>query len=109
MVILSWNFSSFYPGSDKILYSNTSNEQIENLEAIETTVREQTLKYISPKIALFFSKNRLRTSKGRKRKIKSCLGDLNITTTQSNRLGLSSYQRYSPLLELTFHGKSQTP
>ena len=36
-----------------ILYNNTSNEQIETLEAIETTVREQTLKYISPKIALF--------------------------------------------------------
>ena len=42
----------------EILYNNISTEQIETLEAIETTVREQTLKYISPKIALFLSKNR---------------------------------------------------
>ena len=42
----------------EILYNNTSTEQIETLEAIETTVREQTLKYISPQIALFLSKNK---------------------------------------------------
>ena len=36
----------------EILYNNTNTEQIETLEAIETTVREQTLKYISPQIAL---------------------------------------------------------
>lgn len=42
----------------EILYNNTNTEQIETLEAIETTVRKQTLKYISPKIALFLSKNR---------------------------------------------------
>ena len=41
-----------------ILYNNTPSEEIETIEAIETKVREQTLKYISPKIALFFSKNR---------------------------------------------------
>ncbi len=42
----------------EILYNNTSTEQIETLEAIETTVREQILEYISPKIALFLSKNK---------------------------------------------------
>ncbi len=42
----------------EILYNNTNTEQMETLEAIETTVRKQTLKYISPKIALFLSKNR---------------------------------------------------
>ena len=47
----------------------------------------------------FFIEKQTGTGKGRKRKIKSCLGELNITTIQGNRLGLSPYQRYSPLLE----------
>ncbi len=42
-----------------ILYKNTPSEQIETLEGIEITVRQQTLAQISPKIALFLSKSRL--------------------------------------------------
>ncbi len=57
----------------EILYNNTSTEQIETLEAIETTVREQTLKYISPKIALFFSKNRPELVKAENEKSKVVL------------------------------------
>ena len=34
-----------------ILYQNTPSEQIETLEGIEITVRQQTLAQISPKIA----------------------------------------------------------
>ncbi len=34
-----------------ILYKNTPSDQIETLEAIEITVRQQTLAEISPKIA----------------------------------------------------------
>jgi hypothetical protein len=42
----------------EILYNNSSTEQVETLEAIETNVRQQILEYISPKIALFLSKNK---------------------------------------------------
>lgn len=42
----------------EILYNNSDTESLENLEAIETTVRTKVLEYVSPKIALFLSKKR---------------------------------------------------
>ncbi len=38
-----------------ILYRNTPNSELKNLESIEKTVRAQILQHISPKIALFLS------------------------------------------------------
>ena len=54
----------------EILYNNTSREQVETLEAIETNVRKQILEYISPKIALFLSKNRQEQQKEENEKSK---------------------------------------
>jgi hypothetical protein len=42
----------------EILYNNTGPESLENLEAIENTVRAKVLEHVSPKIAFFFSKKR---------------------------------------------------
>ena len=41
-----------------ILYKNTPSDQIETLEGLEITVRQQILQQIRPKIALFLSKSR---------------------------------------------------
>ena len=38
-----------------ILYKNTDQTQLTNLEAIENTVRQQMLEHVSPNIALFLS------------------------------------------------------
>ena len=38
-----------------ILYKNTDQTQLTNLEAIENTVRRQMLEHVSPNIALFLS------------------------------------------------------
>lgn len=43
----------------KILYKNTSPEKIETFEGIETSVRDQVLEHVSPKIAFFLSEKRL--------------------------------------------------
>lgn len=48
----------------KILYKNTPPEKIETLEGIETTVREQVLSHVSPKIAFFLSEKRRELLKG---------------------------------------------
>lgn len=42
----------------EILYNNSDSENLESLEAIETTVRAKVLEYVSPKIALFLSPKR---------------------------------------------------
>ena len=39
----------------KILYKQTTPEQIESLANIEETVREQVLEHISPQISIFLS------------------------------------------------------
>ena len=49
----------------KILYKNTPPEKIETFEGIETTVREQVLEHVSPKIAFFLSEKRREQPKGK--------------------------------------------
>jgi hypothetical protein len=39
----------------KILYEETSPEQLRNLESIEATVRHQVTEYVSPQIGIFLS------------------------------------------------------
>lgn len=40
----------------KILYEETSPEQLRNLETIEATVHHQVREYVSPEIGIFLSK-----------------------------------------------------
>jgi hypothetical protein len=49
----------------KILYKNTPPEKIETFEGIETTVRQQVLEHVSPKIAFFLSEKRQERPKGK--------------------------------------------
>ena len=42
----------------EILYNNSDTESLENLEDIETTVREKVLEHVSPQIAFFLSEKR---------------------------------------------------
>ncbi len=42
----------------KILYEEADPTKIENLAGIESTIREQTLEYITPKIGFFLSRKR---------------------------------------------------
>ncbi len=44
----------------EILYNESDPERMENLEDIEKTVREQVIENVSPEIALFLSKRRLK-------------------------------------------------
>jgi hypothetical protein len=43
----------------KILYKNTPPEKIKTFEGIETTVRDQVLEHVNPKIAFFLSQKKL--------------------------------------------------
>lgn len=49
----------------KILYKNTPPEKIETFEGIETTVRQQVLEHVSPKIAFFLSAKRQGQPRGK--------------------------------------------
>lgn len=48
-----------------ILYRNTPDSELTNLETIEKSVRRQVLEHVSPNIALFLS-NKLQESNGAK-------------------------------------------
>ena len=45
-----------------ILYEEADPTKIENLAGIESTIREQTLEYITPKIGFFWLKKETKTS-----------------------------------------------
>jgi hypothetical protein len=42
----------------EILYNNSNGDNLESLEAIETTVRAQVLEHVSPKIGFFLSEKK---------------------------------------------------
>lgn len=42
----------------KILYEETSPEQLKDLAAIEATVRQQVTEYVSPELGIFLSNKR---------------------------------------------------
>lgn len=48
----------------EILYRNTPESELENLDGIEQSVRRQMLEHVSPKVALFLSKLGLASPKG---------------------------------------------
>lgn len=48
----------------EILYRNTPESELENLDGIERCVRRQMLEHVSPKVALFLSKLELAPPKG---------------------------------------------
>lgn len=50
----------------EILYNESEPESLETLEDIEKTVREQVIEKVSPEIALFLSKRRLKPEKEEK-------------------------------------------
>jgi hypothetical protein len=43
----------------EILYRNSNSEELDSLEGIEQTVRQQMLEEVSPRVALFLSTNGL--------------------------------------------------
>lgn len=47
----------------KILYEETSPEQLKDLSAIEATVRQQVTEYISPELGIFLSKKQQEQAK----------------------------------------------
>jgi len=83
----------------KILHQEAEAEKIPTLEGIETTIREQTLKYITPKLGFFFVTKTTGTQAGRPRKIKSIIGELCLTEKQAIRLNIPRNNQISPYLE----------
>ena len=72
---------------------------MQDLETIEKTVRDKIQSHVSPLIGSFFIKKVTGTDKGRKRKLKSCLGKLTLADKQCQRLGVKPHNKLSPLLE----------
>lgn len=52
----------------KILHQEADAEKIKTLEGIETTIREQTLEYITPKLGFFLSQKRQELKPGDREK-----------------------------------------
>lgn len=49
----------------RILYKNTPETSIETFEGIETTVRDQVIEHVSPKIAFFLSEKKRERQRGK--------------------------------------------
>ena len=83
----------------EILYRNTQALDLNSFESLEKAVRTKVLEQVTPKIAFFFIKEVTGTQKGRKRVLKSVMGNITLTDKQAKMLGVKPYTQLSPLLE----------
>jgi len=86
-------------GISEILAKNTPPENLKDFETIEVTVREHLLSTVAPGIGSFFFKFATKTTAGRTRKVNTCIGKMEITQRQAEKLGLKKNSRLSPFLE----------
>lgn len=83
-----------------ILRKYTQPEKLENFESIEVELRQQMLEVVGPKLGeIFLSEGGLRTSGKKKRKVKSIIGDVEVSRKQGQRLGLRGKSPISPALK----------
>lgn len=82
----------------KIFYSQTDSEKLQDMEMLESTIRQHILEYIGPKLLFFFISQITGTTQGKKRRLKTCLGTLTLTNKQAKIMEIKPYARLSPLL-----------
>ncbi|WP_410503509.1 ISKra4 family transposase [Leptolyngbya sp. O-77] len=82
-----------------LLYEETDPEQVKTLAGIEAAVRGHLLEHVSPEIGGFFIATSSGTTSGRKRRIESILGQLQVSEKQAQILEVKAYTRWSPYLE----------
>jgi hypothetical protein len=82
----------------EIMYSQMDSGKLKDMEILETMTRQQILDYIGPKLLFFFISQVTGTTHGKKRKLKTCLGSVTLTSKQAQIMGINSYARLSPLL-----------
>lgn len=82
-----------------ILYEETNPADLTNLESIEKTVRTSIVRTSQPTNSPFFIEQATGVKTGKPRKVKSCVGVLNLRAKQTEKLGLKSRSQLSPMLE----------
>uniref|UniRef100_UPI0036F2EE36 ISKra4 family transposase n=1 Tax=Trichocoleus desertorum TaxID=1481672 RepID=UPI0036F2EE36 len=83
----------------QILYAESDPEAMKTLEGIELTLREQIQAHVSPELGVFFIRAVSGTQAGRVRRLKSTLGELELTTGQAEKLAVAPSRQLSPHLE----------
>jgi hypothetical protein len=78
----------------EILYKNTPVDNLQSFESVELSVREHLIETVAPEISGFFHSAGGKGS-GRKRTIKSCVGEITISSKQAQRLGVKKGSRLS--------------
>jgi len=78
-----------------------SQKKIENLEDLEIFVRDFMLSRVGPELTekLIEYLTGIQRGRGRKRKIKTIIGEISINKRQADYLELESYKKYSPKME----------
>jgi hypothetical protein len=82
-----------------LLYEETAPEQLATLEGIEAAVRGQIGRACQSRNRKFFIATASGTSSGRRRQLKSILGEITITENQAKALEVKARTQLSPYLE----------
>lgn len=82
-----------------LFYKEIPPEQLQSLEDIEETVRQQVIERVSGEIGNFFIEAKTGTTAGRTRILKSIIGNLKITEKQAKKLQVKKNAKISPYLE----------
>jgi hypothetical protein len=80
----------------RLMFEHTEPEKLKDFESMEVEIRDQIIKRIAPKIGEFFFSEGGKKCSGKKRKIKSMVGEVEISQKQAKKLGLSPKIPLSP-------------
>ena len=83
----------------QLLYRHTPPGNKQRFEDIETTLRDYIQEEVSPEIAKFFFSEVSQVKIGRARRIKTIVGEVEITDKQADYFELKPYSQLSPKLE----------
>ncbi|MGL4500703.1 MAG: ISKra4 family transposase [Planktothrix sp.] len=83
----------------RLMRQYTEPEKLKNFEVIEVEVRDQIQEIVAPTIGEFFFPEGGKKRSGKKRKIKSLVGEVEISQKQGKKLGLTPKTSLSPALE----------
>lgn len=76
-----------------------SPEKLKDFETIEVEVRTLVIEEVAPKIGEFFFSEGGEKTSGKQRKVKTCVGEVKISSSQGKKLGLKGKTPISPGLE----------
>ncbi len=85
--------------ASRLLRKYTDPEKLKDFETIEAEARKLVIEEVAPKVGEFFFSEGGEKTSGKQRRVKTCVGEVKISSSQGKKLGLKRKTPISPGLK----------